>query len=135
VNTGPVNTGPVNTGPVNTGPVNTGPVNTGPAALSPARADIASAARVVVKVGSSSLTTAAGEIAGDRIAALAAALAGRRDAGFQVVLVSSGAIASGLVPLGLTRRPNDRACSSPGTPRPSATMASAPARSCSARTT
>jgi glutamate 5-kinase len=77
--------------------------------LSLTRADIASAARVVVKVGSSSLTTAAGEIADDRISALAAALAARHGAGTQVVLVSSGAIASGLVPLGLTRRPSDLA--------------------------
>jgi glutamate 5-kinase len=73
------------------------------------RPDIAAAGRVVVKVGSSSLTTSAGEIADDRITALAAALAGRRSAGTQVVLVSSGAIASGLVPLGLTRRPSDLA--------------------------
>jgi glutamate 5-kinase len=73
------------------------------------RQDIATAARVVVKIGSSSLTTAAGEIADDRIAALAAALAARHAEGHQVVLVSSGAIASGLVPLGLTRRPNDLA--------------------------
>jgi len=73
------------------------------------RQDIATAARVVVKIGSSSLTTAAGEIADDRIAALAAALASRHAEGHQVVLVSSGAIASGLVPLGLTRRPNDLA--------------------------
>jgi len=73
------------------------------------RPDIATAGRVVVKVGSSSLTTSAGEIADDRIAALAAALADRRSAGIQVVLVSSGAIASGLVPLGLTRRPSDLA--------------------------
>ncbi len=73
------------------------------------RPDIAAAARIVVKVGSSSLTTPAGEIAGEAIAALAAALAGRRAAGAQVVLVSSGAIASGLVPLGLTRRPSDLA--------------------------
>ncbi len=73
------------------------------------RPDISAAARVVVKVGSSSLTTAAGEIADDRITALAAALAARRSAGIQVVLVSSGAIASGLVPLGLTRRPSDLA--------------------------
>ena len=64
---------------------------------------------MVVKVGSSSLTTAAGEIADDRITALAAALAARHGAGIQVVLVSSGAIASGLVPLGLTRRPSDLA--------------------------
>ena len=77
--------------------------------LSPVRADISAAARVVVKVGSSSLTTAAGEIADDRISALAAALAARHGAGTQVVLVSSGAIASGLVPLGLTRRPSDLA--------------------------
>jgi glutamate 5-kinase len=80
-----------------------------PGASAGLRPDIATAARVVVKVGSSSLTTAAGEIAGDRIAALAAALAARRSAGIQVVLVSSGAIASGLVPLGLTRRPSDLA--------------------------
>jgi glutamate 5-kinase len=73
------------------------------------RPDIAAAARVVVKVGSSSLTTAAGEIADEAITALAAALAARRSAGIQVVLVSSGAIASGLVPLGLNRRPNDLA--------------------------
>jgi glutamate 5-kinase len=73
------------------------------------RADIAMAARVVVKVGSSSLTTADGEIADDAIVALAAALATRARAGTQVVLVSSGAIASGLVPLGLSRRPSDLA--------------------------
>ena len=73
------------------------------------RPDIAAAARVVVKVGSSSLTTAAGEIADTAIAALAGALAARQNAGTQVVLVSSGAIASGLVPLGLTRRPSDLA--------------------------
>ena len=73
------------------------------------RPDIAAATRVVVKVGSSSLTTAAGEIADEAITALAAALAARRGAGIQVVLVSSGAIASGLVPLGLTRRPGDLA--------------------------
>jgi glutamate 5-kinase len=77
-----------------------------PGGLRPA---IAAATRVVVKVGSSSLTTAAGEIADDRITALAAALAARHGTGTQVVLVSSGAIASGLVPLGLTRRPSDLA--------------------------
>jgi glutamate 5-kinase len=74
-----------------------------------ARQDIANAPRVVVKVGSSSLTTPDGEIAGDRIAALAEALATRAGKGTQLVLVSSGAIASGLVPLGLSRRPSDLA--------------------------
>ena len=73
------------------------------------RLDIAGAARVVVKVGSSSLTTPDGEIAGHAIAALAATLAARHQAGTQLVLVSSGAIASGLAPLGLTRRPSDLA--------------------------
>jgi glutamate 5-kinase len=73
------------------------------------RPDIASAARVVVKVGSSSLTTPDGEIVGEAITALAGALAARVNTGTQVVLVSSGAIASGLVPLGLTRRPSDLA--------------------------
>ena len=72
-----------------------------------ARPDIATAPRVVVKVGSSSLTTAGGEIDDERLTALAAALAARRQAGTQVVLVSSGAIASGLAPLGLARRPRD----------------------------
>jgi glutamate 5-kinase len=73
------------------------------------RTDIATAVRVVVKVGSSSLTTAGGEIADDRIVALADAVATRVQAGTQLVLVSSGAIASGLVPLGLSRRPSDLA--------------------------
>jgi glutamate 5-kinase len=82
---------------------------TGSPAVVPDRPDIAAATRVVVKVGSSSLTTAAGEIADGRIAALAEALAARHQGGTQVVLVSSGAIASGLVPLGLARRPRDLA--------------------------
>jgi glutamate 5-kinase len=93
---------------VTTGPGTSTSRNTGSGTNSP-RPDIAAAARVVVKVGSSSLTTSAGEIADEAITALAAALAGRRSAGIQVVLVSSGAIASGLVPLGLTRRPSDLA--------------------------
>jgi glutamate 5-kinase len=73
------------------------------------RQDIATAARVVVKVGSSSLTTAAGEIADDRIGQLARAIAERHQNGTQLILVSSGAIASGMAPLGLTRRPKDLA--------------------------
>ena len=70
---------------------------------------IANASPVVVKVGSSSLTTARGGIDEDRIAALADALAARTRGGTQVVLVSSGAIAAGLAPLGLPRRPRDLA--------------------------
>ena len=73
------------------------------------RGDIASAGRVVVKVGSSSLTTDEGGIDEGRIAALADTLAARVNSGGQVVLVSSGAIAAGLAPLGLPRRPRDLA--------------------------
>ena len=73
-----------------------------------ARPDIATAARVVVKVGSSSLTTN-GEVADGKIEALANALARRHGEGAELILVSSGAIASGLAPLGLTRRPADLA--------------------------
>ena len=73
------------------------------------RGDIASADRVVVKVGSSSLTTDEGGIDEGRIAALADTLAARVASGRQVVLVSSGAIAAGLAPLGLPRRPRDLA--------------------------
>ncbi|MBS2937268.1 glutamate 5-kinase [Nocardioides sp. J2M5] len=71
-----------------------------------ARADLVSAARrIVVKVGSSSLTTAAGGIDPARVRRLVEVLAAARDGGAEVVLVSSGAIAAGLAPLGLTRRP------------------------------
>lgn len=73
------------------------------------RSAIADAGRVVVKIGSSSLTSAAGGLDVGRLDALVDALATRRDAGATLVLVSSGAIAAGSVPLGLTRRPRDLA--------------------------
>jgi len=69
------------------------------------RSAVAAARRVVVKVGSSSLTTAAGGIDPDRVQALVDVLAQARQRGAEVVLVSSGAIAAGLAPLGLTTRP------------------------------
>jgi glutamate 5-kinase len=70
---------------------------------------LASAARVVVKVGSSSLTTTGGGIDGAHLDDLVATLAARRLDGREVVLVSSGAIAAGLAPLALPRRPRDLA--------------------------
>ena len=73
------------------------------------RPDIAAATPVVVKVGSSSITTADGGIDDERISALADAFAARAAGGTQIVLVSSGAIAAGLAPLGLPRRPRDLA--------------------------
>ena len=75
----------------------------------PTRGEVASAGRVVVKVGSSSLTTAAGGIDPDRVRALVDTIAATRARGAEVVLVSSGAIAAGLAPLGLARRPRDLA--------------------------
>jgi glutamate 5-kinase len=70
---------------------------------------VSGARRVVVKVGSSSLTTTDDGIDGDRLDALVDALANARGAGDEVVLVSSGAIAAGLSPLALRRRPHDLA--------------------------
>jgi len=67
------------------------------------------ARRVVVKVGSSSLTTTDEGLDGARVDELVDAVADRRAVGVEVVLVSSGAIAAGLAPLGLTRRPRDLA--------------------------
>lgn len=68
------------------------------------------ARRIVVKVGSSSLTTATGGLDADRVDALVDVLAKARSGGEkEIVLVSSGAIAAGLSPLGLRRRPTDLA--------------------------
>jgi glutamate 5-kinase len=65
--------------------------------------------RVVVKVGSSSITDDAGLIRAPAIVKLCEEVAGLRAADHQVVVVSSGAIAAGLPPLGLggSRRPRD----------------------------
>jgi glutamate 5-kinase len=73
------------------------------------RAALGAARRVVVKVGSSSLTSLTGGLDPARLDALVDALMARRDTGSQVVLVSSGAIAAGLAPLQLRRRPRDLA--------------------------
>jgi len=73
------------------------------------RADVVDAHRVVVKVGSSSLTTAGGGLNGARVDGLVEVLAARRRAGVEIILVSSGAIAAGLAPLRLARRPRDLA--------------------------
>ena len=72
------------------------------------RSDIVDAPRLVVKVGSSSLTSQ-GHLDPSRLDAVVDAIAARAAAGRQVVLVSSGAIAAGLGPLGLTSRPRDLA--------------------------
>lgn len=63
--------------------------------------------RVVVKVGSSSLTNTEGHIRTEVILAVAAQLAHAREAGHEVLLVTSGAVASGVAGLGMTQRPTD----------------------------
>ena len=73
------------------------------------RTQISKAKRIVVKVGSSSLTTAEGGIDTQRVNIIADALAKHKNAGHEIVLVSSGAIAAGLSPLGLSARPKDLA--------------------------
>jgi glutamate 5-kinase len=63
--------------------------------------------RVVVKIGTSSVTDASGELDDAALRKLCAELAGVRAAGDAVVLVCSGAIAAGLPALGLATRPTD----------------------------
>ncbi len=70
---------------------------------------VRNAARIVVKVGSTSLTTPDGVLALEPLRRLVDALAGRRLDGTQIVLVSSGAVAAGILPLGLSSRPKDLA--------------------------
>jgi glutamate 5-kinase len=74
------------------------------------------AKRVVVKVGSSSLTSTEGGLDAGRLDALVDALGSSVPSGSdptagtrELVLVSSGAIAAGLAPLGMRRRPRDLA--------------------------
>ncbi|EPH06996.1 glutamate 5-kinase [Propionibacterium sp. oral taxon 192 str. F0372] len=73
------------------------------------RAAVRDARRIVVKVGSSSLSAETGGLDEEKLSRLVDALADFHDGGRDVVLVTSGAIAAGLKPLGLRRRPRDLA--------------------------
>jgi glutamate 5-kinase len=70
---------------------------------------VAAARRLVVKIGSSSLASAGGGIDFACLDALVDAVTARVADGAQVVVVSSGAIAAGLGPLGISTRPRDLA--------------------------
>ncbi len=74
-----------------------------------ARPEVTAARRIVVKIGSSSLTRPDGLLDEVQIGSLVASLAARITQGTEMVLVSSGAIAAGLGPLGLAQRPRDLA--------------------------
>lgn len=63
--------------------------------------------RVVVKVGTSSITDVRGELDAVALGKLCAEIADARAAGHVVALVCSGAIAAGMPALGLDRRPTD----------------------------
>src|SRR5690625_5803303 len=75
------------------------------------RNDLPQAKRIVIKIGSSSLTRDDGRLDGEAIDVLADVIANAHRAGTEVVLISSGAIAAGIEPLGLERRPSDLATS------------------------
>ncbi len=77
--------------------------------MSRARDAVASARRVVVKIGSAAITSLAHGLETDRLDRLADAVEARMRAGSDVVIVSSGAVGAGLAPLGLTHRPTDLA--------------------------
>ncbi len=67
------------------------------------------ARRVVVKVGTSSLTGSDGQLDPARVDALTGEICALLDRDHELVVVSSGAIAAGLAPLGLVKRPADMA--------------------------
>lgn len=69
------------------------------------RAEIVEAKRWVVKVGSALLTNDGRGLDGDMISSLVEQLAQLRQQGCEVVLVSSGAVAAGIVRLGWKSRP------------------------------
>ena len=65
------------------------------------------ARRLVIKIGSSTLTTSESSIDYEYLAALADQIAKVRAAGWQPVIVTSAAIACGLEALGIQKRPSD----------------------------
>lgn len=69
--------------------------------------DDARPVRVVAKIGTASITDAAGQISGPAVAKLADEVAGLRSGGHEVIVVSSGAVASGVAALGMPSRPAD----------------------------
>ncbi len=60
---------------------------------------------LVIKIGSSSLTTRGGDLATEKLASIVMQITKLREAGHRVILVSSGAIAAGFRRLGFVSRP------------------------------
>lgn len=63
--------------------------------------------KLVIKIGSSTLTTSESKIDYDFMASIAKQVAAVRDAGWQPIIVTSAAIACGLETLGIAKRPDD----------------------------
>jgi len=70
------------------------------------RLELAKAKRIVVKVGTSTLTHASGKLNYHRIERLVMEIADLMNEGKQMILVTSAAISAGMAPLGLTKRPS-----------------------------
>lgn len=82
---------------------------TATAAASDTRSAIATARSIVVKIGSSALTSLEQGLDHAALDTLADAIEARMRAGSDVVVVSSGAVGAGIAPLGLSKRPRDLA--------------------------
>jgi len=68
------------------------------------------AKRIIVKVGSSTLTGDAGtSLNGSAVTKLVDVVAGLKNQGKEIIIVTSAAISAGMAPLGLTQRPTDLA--------------------------
>jgi len=63
--------------------------------------------RVVAKIGTSSITDASGAIDQSMVQSLCEQVASLRQAGHEVIVVSSGAVAGGVAALGMAERPSD----------------------------
>ena len=63
--------------------------------------------RIVVKLGTGVLTSGVGQLNEDRITAICAQIAGLRQRGTEVIVVTSGAIGLGMGRLGLAKRPKE----------------------------
>ena len=77
--------------------------------MSAPRDAVRNARSVVVKIGTTALTAPNGRFDAHRLEYLVDAIEARMKSGSDVVIVSSGAIAAGIEPLGLSKRPTDLA--------------------------
>lgn len=85
-----------------------GPATAAHGHASELREELARAKRIVVKIGSSSLTRDDFLVSTEKIDRIVDAICARMDVS-DVIVVSSGAVAAGMGPLGMTQRPQDLA--------------------------